>query len=112
MDKFLVIDLDGTLCEQTAGGDEYWTAAPKQDVIDRLKQYATGGWHITIFTARGMKTYGTKGKAREALGDKTRKWLKEHSVPYHRLVFGKPRAERYVDDKALSPAEFVKCEDV
>ena len=31
----------------------------------------------------------------------TRDWLSRHSVPYHELIFGKPYADFYVDDKSV-----------
>ena len=33
-----------------------------------------------------------------------------HKVPYHKLVFGKPLGAYYVDDKAITPDDFVSLE--
>lgn len=109
--KLLVMDLDGTLCEQTSGGDAYWTAAPKQDVIDRVNQLREEGWHVTIHTARGMRTYnGDVTLIQVNLEAKTVDWLDRHKVRFDRLVFGKPAGDKYVDDRGLNPDEFLRFE--
>ncbi len=106
--KTLVIDLDGTLCEQTAGGEEYFTARPLQPMIDQVKEYKAAGWNIVIFTARGMRQFN--GDMREAFihyGMKTTRWLREHDVPFDVLQFGKPSADMYVDDKGVDFHDFL-----
>jgi capsule biosynthesis phosphatase len=108
MDKLLVIDLDGTICEQTTGGDAYWTAKPKQDVIDRVNELYGQGWYVTIHTARGMRTCHSDLKdveRRFRMG--TENWLVMHMVKYDDLIFGKPPGEMYVDDRGMTPDEFV-----
>jgi len=40
------------------------------------------------------------------VGDATRFWLEEHSVPYDQLIFGKPYGDVYVDDKAVNANDF------
>lgn len=105
--KRLVIDLDGTLCEQKTF-ETYYEALPKKEVIEKLREYALAGWHITIFTARGMNTLqGNVSAIKKHLSYQTKKWLKENNVPYHRLRFGKPPADKYIDDKGESIDEFV-----
>lgn len=106
-DKRIVVDLDGTLCSQEEFG-RYEYAEPRREVIDRLKELAVAGFHITIFTARGMKTFdGNVSEAKKHLLWLTKRWLKEHQVPYHRLRFGKPPADYYLDDKALTIDDFL-----
>lgn len=106
--KKIVVDIDGTLCEETHGL-EYECALPKQDVIDKVNSYYLAGFEVTIFTARGMYRYNGDG----ALADRelrkiTERWLKNNGVMYHRLLFGKPSADKYIDDKGIRPDEFVK----
>jgi len=36
----------------------------------------------------------------------TEKWLKDNRVCYDELIFGKPAADVYVDDKAVLPEDF------
>lgn len=103
----LVIDLDGTICEQTVGGDEYWKAKPIHRIIDRMNRLYMMGWHVTIHTARGMHTYHYDFKQiEEKLREKTEKWLFDNAVHYDLLIFGKPPATMYVDDKGMTLDEF------
>lgn len=106
--RLLVIDLDGTLCEQTTGGDAYWSAKPRQDVIDKVNQLYDEGWHVTIHTARGMRTCKNDiKKVIELYEEKTRDYLIENGVWFHELIMGKPPGDRYVDDRGMTPEEFI-----
>lgn len=105
--KKLVIDLDGTLCTQMPG-DLYHLALPFHDMISRVNVLYDAGWHVTIFTARGMNRFkGDVSQVESSLGDMTRDWLLKNGVRYSRLMFGKPPADLYVDDKGMSPHEFL-----
>lgn len=108
--KTFVFDLDGTICSQTAGGDEYFSALPNPLVIDCVRRLHDLGHRIVIHTARGMATVG-KGfevyadaveSVEEHYGQRTRNWLRDHGVPFDELVFGKPSGDYYVDDKGMS----------
>jgi capsule biosynthesis phosphatase len=106
--RLLVIDLDGTLCEQTAGGDAYWDAKPKQEVIDKVNQLFDEGWHITIYTARGMRTCKNDVERVNSLyRKKTIDWLIKNGVWFSDLIMGKPAGDIYVDDRGMRPDEFV-----
>jgi capsule biosynthesis phosphatase len=104
----IVIDFDNTL---TVDGPEiYGEKLPRQDVIDRLREYRSMGYEIVIHTARNMKTQNNNiGKVIANVGAVSIEWLKKHDVPFDSLVFGKPFAEEgfYVDDKAVRPSEFL-----
>lgn len=107
----LVLDLDGTLCEQTAGGEAYWSARPRKDVIARVNSYYGKGWYITIHTARGMRTCNSDVVEVERLYRYgTKLWLDMNGVMYDKLIFGKPPGDIYVDDRGLTPEEFTKHE--
>jgi capsule biosynthesis phosphatase len=105
--KTLVVDLDGTLCTQEKTGT-YHLAKPRLDVIKKVNELWTEGWKIIIFTARGMNTFdGDVYKIEESYREMTEKWLKDNRVCYDQLRFGKPAADAYIDDKGMSPAQFV-----
>jgi capsule biosynthesis phosphatase len=105
--KKLVIDLDGTLCMQMPSSFLYRCAPPIRRMIDRVNTMYDLGWHITIFTARGMNSYdGDIDKIEKNLGEMTREWLKENGVKYNRLMFGKPPGHLYVDDRCMTPFDF------
>lgn len=102
------IDIDGTLCENLhcdnekdySKSDKYTKVAPYQEMIDMVNFLYDSGDTIIIHTARGMSN-GTDMK------EMTEKQLKQWGVKYHELVMNKPRADYYVDDKAMLPGDLV-----
>lgn len=86
----LMVDLDGTLCEET--GPENWKrfaeAKPKVEEIEALRRLSAK-YFIVIWTARF-----------EADRLVTSYWLSEHSVPYDRLIMGKLLYSVFVDANA------------
>ena len=101
-----VFDLDGTLCTQEKSG-EYHLAIPVWPMIHKLNELYDAGHEITIFTARGMNTYQDENKAIARYSEMTRDWLVDHGVKFHNFIMGKPPADVYVDDKAMTPDEFL-----
>jgi len=97
-----VFDLDGTICDTTYDFDtwEYLESTPRKDIIKKINELYDSGEHITIFTARGSV------HKRDWL-DETKKQLSDWGVKYHELRFGKPGGEIYVDDRTISPEEFL-----
>lgn len=109
----LVFDLDGTLCEQTAGGEGYFSAEPIQPMIDILNKEKSNGKSIIIYTARGMNLYNWNVTRIELeYRTKTEAWLRDHGVKYDVLVFGKPPGDLYIDDKGMHVESFLKIHDV
>jgi capsule biosynthesis phosphatase len=109
--KKIVVDIDGTLCENT-NGKNYPDAPPKFDVIAKVNQYWHAGYHVTIFTARGMNIYsGDLTLIEKNLRPITEAWLLRHGVQYDRLLFGKPPSDMYIDDKGITPDEFCRTRD-
>lgn len=92
----LVIDIDGTLCSQE---QDYAHASPLQPVINKINNCYNQGYHIVLFTARGSET-GIDW------ADITKQQLEAWGVKYHELMFGKPAADLYIDDKALNVHEW------
>lgn len=88
----IVFDLDGTLCTQE---QDYSDARPIVGRVERVRKLHEAGHQIVIFTARGTET-GVDWRAR------TEEQLKEWGIPYGELLFGKPAADLYVDDKGMS----------
>ena len=102
-----IMDLDGTICETTSGGNAYFTAHPKQDVINRMRALKSEGHSITIYTARGMNLFSNNVQRIEReYRQRTEWWLRDWQVPYDQLLFGKPAGDIYVDDKGMTPNEF------
>ena len=104
-------DLDNTICAPhhaaTNSVEKYSNASPIAKVISKINMVYDDGHEIIIFTARRMLTHqGNLAKIEADVGDITRKWLAEHNVRYHKLIFGKPYADLYIDDKAMTLDDF------
>jgi len=86
----IVIDLDGTILEEK-DQQERLRAAPVPGAVEAVNTLYEMGHTIIIYTAR---TY------REL--ELTLNQLKRFGVKYHHLVLGKPVADIFVDDRAVS----------
>lgn len=98
-------DIDGTLCTQTDG--DYTKALPIQHRINVLNDLYNDGHTIYILTARGMTR--SKNNTSIAYGEMysfTKEQLYQWGVKYHMLFLGKPKADYYIDDKAVSDTTF------
>lgn len=91
----LVIDIDGVIC--ITEGMEYEKAIPNKYRIKVINALYQAGHDITLFTARGTETGMHKWVKL------TEKQLKDWGVKYNRLIFGKPAADVYIDDRAFNP---------
>ena len=100
--ELIGVDFDKTL---TDPNQDEWNPAdkqePNQEVIETVREEYRSGKKIVIWTAR---------KWREA--PKVAGWLTIHEVPYHGLRCDKGGADRYVDDKTVTPKEFVGKETI
>lgn len=90
-------DLDGTICSDTQG--DYENAVPFPEMVADVNRLRLDGHSVIIFTARGS---GTGIDWRSITEQQLAHW----GVGYDRLIFGKPPADVYVDDKALHIAEY------
>lgn len=86
-------DIDGTLCTNTNG--DYERAEPYPEVIAQINALYEESHQIKLYTARGSTT-GLDWR------ELTEKQLRSWGVKYHELLFGKPYADVYVDDKVIS----------
>tara|TARA_Y100000589_G_scaffold291592_1_gene295188 strand:- start:303 stop:686 length:384 start_codon:yes stop_codon:yes gene_type:complete len=107
--KKIIIDLDDTICSTDYG--DYKNSKPKDDVINKLKEYKYQGFKIVIYTSRNMRTHnGNIGIINANTLPIILSWLDKHTVPYDEVIVGKPWPSEggfYVDDKAIRPDEFV-----
>ena len=92
-----MLDIDGTICSNTDGN--YEIAEPFKDRIEKINQLYDDGNSILFFTARGSTTKINWKKLTE---DQLQEW----GVKYTKLIFGKPEADIYIDDKAVDVEEF------
>jgi len=92
--KIFVFDIDGVIATITPSNN-YELANPLTDNIQRINRIYEAGNQIVLFTARGSAT-GIDWSAT------TKRQMNEWGVKHHKLFFGKPAADYYVDDKLIS----------
>jgi hypothetical protein len=86
-------DIDGTICTITHGA--YDRAQPFLDRINVINLLYAQGHVVKLFTARGTTT-GIDWR------EVTERQMCEWGVKYHELIMGKPEADLFIDDKAVS----------
>lgn len=107
--KTIVIDVDDTISFTT--NRQFLESKPNQPVIDKINELYHKGWKIIIFTARGAKSCNSIEERIIKYDQITRQWLDKHGVCYHEVVFGKPNADFYVDDKNMSIQDFLNFKE-
>lgn len=96
-------DLDNTLVTFPKITNDYTTVEPIQSAIDFVKLLKSYGHTIIIYTSRHMQTSNHDvGKAVATIGKITLDTLQNFDIPYDSLHFGKPQADCYIDDLAIS----------
>ena len=101
--KIFCFDVDGTLC--TKSENDYSLAAPYVSRIDQVNKLFDSGNKIILFTARGSAT----GLNHENL---TQNQLRAWGVKYTELIFGKPNADYYIDDKSVDYFNWFEKEEL
>lgn len=86
-------DLDNTIC--VTEGTEYDQSTPILAVVDLINHLYKEGHYVIIFTARGSKS---QINFREL----TERQLMNWGISYHELLFGKPYADIFIDDRAIT----------
>jgi len=87
--RTICIDIDHTLCHR-AGPSDYGQAEPFPGAREALHQLRHAGWIIVLHTARHFNHWRT-----------TTEWLSRQGFEYDQIVFGKPPARFYIDDRAV-----------
>ncbi len=96
--KTYCFDIDGVICNAPTNLD-YAKAKPKWRTIRKIRELASQGHKILLYTARGS---GTGKEWTRVTAIQMEAW----EVPYARIYFGKPPADVYIDDKAISFEEW------
>lgn len=106
-EKILIVDVDGTILQ--AHNRDYENAEPIQPIIDKLNFLHERGWTVIYFTARGqLSKNGDMDRIERENRPVLEKWLKVHNVQYDYLLFNKIFGAWYIDDKSLSPEQFLQ----
>lgn len=104
--KTIVIDIDDTI--SFTYNRDFENSEPNMCVINRINELYDKGWTIILFTARGGKSCKTIQEKELKYRTITENWLSRYNVKYHQLLFGKPNADYYIDDKNISIEEFLE----
>ena len=106
-------DIDGTICTPTTGR-AYDQAIPYTSRIDHINELYDKGHYIIYFTARAMGRFvgdpDDRQKAKEVMEGITTEQLKEWGCKYNELLFGKPHADVFIDDKGVSDLNWFDTE--
>lgn len=101
------VDIDGTICENgSCNACKYEGSVPIKSRIEKINQLYDEGHRIKYFTARGMGTYDDGAKAEARWRELTELQLRIWGCKYHELILGKPSADYYIDDKAITSDDF------
>lgn len=101
--KRFCFDLDNTLVTAPTVPGDYSTVKPIDKNIRMLRSLKKLGNYIIIHTARRMRTHaGNVGAVMADVGAITFATLADFDIPYDELLFGKPYADFYIDDKAIA----------
>lgn len=103
--KRIILDFDDTLAFHQ--NRDWANSAPNTKLIEKTNDLYDQGWQIDIFTARGSLSCSTRQEAMEKYQPGMIEWLDKHGVKYHSISFDKPLAAYYIDDKGMSPDDFV-----
>ena len=97
-------DLDNTLVTYPSVPNDYTTVKPIQKMVELSRHLKSLGYEIIIYTARRMKTHNNNvGCVIKDIALTTINTLEEFKIPYDELIFGKPIADIYIDDRAINP---------
>jgi dTDP-glucose pyrophosphorylase len=97
----ICFELDNTLVTYPTVPGNYETVKPIPIMIELANQLKQKGHTIIIYTTRCIKN-----NCIEDIGILTLKTLQVYDIPYDELIFGKPIADMYIDDKSINPYRY------
>jgi capsule biosynthesis phosphatase len=107
----ICFDLDNTLVTLPTIPGDYSSVKPIFKMISLLKNLKKLGHTIIIYTARRMNTHKHNvGRVIRDIGLVTFQTLEKFNIEYDEIIFGKPVADIYIDDKAINDKEYLKEE--
>ncbi len=98
----IAVDFDGVIHRYSKGwnGGEIYdeTVQGTKESLTKLKEL---GHKIYIFSTRSNKIFHKKGGIDQQ--KQMKEWLEKNQIPYDKIWgFGKPMADIFIDDRALS----------
>ena len=99
--KIICFDIDNVICKTIKS--DYKKSKPIIKNIKFINHLYDHGHIIKIFTARYMgRTNDNVAEAKKKSRKMTLKQLEKWNVKYHKIFFGKPSTDFYIDDKNLN----------
>lgn len=99
--KIICFDIDNVICNTKK--NYYRASKPNGKIIKVINELYDEGHFIKIFTSRYMGRSGENiAKASKRARGITIKQLRDWNVKYHKLIFGKPSYDVFIDDKAIN----------
>ena len=91
----ICFDLDNTLVTYPTVPGDYTSVKPIPNMIQLLERLHKEGHEIIIHTTRSIKS--------TEFATITIQTLEQFNIPYDELIFGKPCADIYINDRAMNP---------
>jgi len=99
--KKICFDIDNIICTTNAKRN-YLRSKPIKKNIEVINKLHDKGFYIILFTARYMgRCNGNIAEVKKKIKPLTLKQLKMWKVKYHKIFFGKPSFDLFIDDKSL-----------
>jgi len=99
--KTICFDIDNVICT-TDSGRNYLKSKPIKKNIDVINKLYNQKFNIILYTARYMgRCNGNISKVKKKIKPLTLKQLNKWGVKYHKIYFGKPSFDLFIDDKSL-----------
>ena len=99
--KTICFDIDNVICK-TLSSRDYSKSVPIKKNIKIINKAYDNGFNIILYTARYMGRCERNIKQVEKkIKPLTLKQLKKWGVRHHKIYFGKPSFDLFVDDKSL-----------
>jgi len=99
--KTICFDIDNVLCN-TNNKKDYFKSKPIKKNIQIVNKAYNKGFFIILYTARYMgRCNGNLREVHKKIKPMTLNQLKKWGVKYHKIYFGKPSFDLFIDDKSL-----------
>ena len=99
--KTICFDIDNVICKTNLTKD-YSKSVPIKKNIKFINKAYNNGYYIILYTARYMgRCNGNLRKVNKLIKPLTLKQLENWKVKYHKIYFGKPSFDLFIDDKSL-----------
>jgi len=98
-----VFGLDGTLVTPPKSFGDWGSVEPIEQNVALVRSLKAAGHYVIIWTSReSERLKGNLGQIVAAIGKVTMETLEKLQIPHDELLFGKPHADAYIDERAVN----------